>query len=66
MILHWLNVELWSPMWPNMFAPSLITLPVVVVGQVKAWQQRERHHEDMKQHVTNSTEGNAGADHAAS
>lgn len=54
MIVHWLNVELWSPMWPNMFAPSLITLPVVIVGQVRARRQRKRLHEDMKKHVTDA------------
>ena len=25
-MIHWLDVELWGPMWPNMFAPSAITL----------------------------------------
>jgi hypothetical protein len=51
-ILHWLNTELWGPMWPNMFAPSLLTLPAIAVSHVKAARQRERHHQDMKQHVT--------------
>ena len=52
MIIHWLDVELWGPMWPNMFAPSAITLAAVAVSHVKAARQRERHHEEMKQHVT--------------
>jgi hypothetical protein len=52
--LHWLNVELWSPMWPNMFAPSLVTLPVVIISHLKAARQRERHHGEMKQHVTDT------------
>ena len=50
--LHRLDTELWGPMWPNMFAPSLITLPVVIIGHVRASRQRQRNHEDMKQHVT--------------
>jgi hypothetical protein len=53
-MLHWLNVELWSPMWPNMFAPSLITLPVVIGSHIRASRQRRANHEDMKQHVTES------------
>lgn len=61
MILHWLNVHLWGPMWPNMFAPSAITLAAVAVSHIKARRQRERHHEDMKQHVTASTGGSDGA-----
>lgn len=63
MIIHWLNVELWSPMWPNMFAPSAITLAAVLVSHVKAARQRERHHEDMKQHVTATAGGSDGNDH---
>ena len=57
MIWHWLNTELWGPMWPNMFAPSVITLAAVAVSHIRAHRQRERHHEDMKQHVTASTGG---------
>jgi hypothetical protein len=60
MIWHWLNVHLWGPMWPNMFAPSASTVIAVAVSHVKAARQRERHHQDMKQHVTNSTGGPDG------
>ena len=52
MILHWLNTELWGPVWPNTVAPSAWTLLAVVISHVKAARQRERHHQDMKQHVT--------------
>ena len=55
MILHWLNVEYWGQSWPNIFAPSVWVLPAVVISHIKAARQRERHHEDMKQHVTNAT-----------
>jgi hypothetical protein len=64
---HWLNVHLWGPMWPNMFAPSASTVIAVVVSHVKAARQRERHHQDMKQHVTASvTGGSQGEDHPES
>jgi len=55
--LHWLNVELWSPMWPNMFAPSLTTLPAVIISHVRATRQRERHQDEMKKHVTRTLGG---------
>jgi hypothetical protein len=64
MILHWLDVELWAPMWPNMFAPSLITLAVVVVSHARARRHRDRQHADIKQHVTASVAGRSqGEDH---
>lgn len=43
---------LWNDLWPNVFAPSVWVLPAVAISHVKAARQRERHHEDMKQHVT--------------
>jgi len=36
MILHWLNTELWGPLWPNVFAPSVWVLPAVVISHVKS------------------------------
>ena len=50
--LHWLNVELWSPMWPNMFAPSLISLAAIGVSHVLHRKHADARHEDLKQHVT--------------
>jgi hypothetical protein len=50
--LSWLNIHLWGPMWPNMFAPSMVTLTAVIVSHIKAARQRERHHDDMKKHVS--------------
>lgn len=52
MIWHWLNVHLWAPMWPNMFAPSVFTVAAVVLSHIRGYRQRERQHEDMKRHVT--------------
>ena len=60
MIWHWLNTELWGPMWPNIFAPSAITLAAVIVGHVRASRQRQRNHEDMKRHVTEQARGGGG------
>lgn len=63
MILHWLNVHLWGPMWPNIFAPSAITLGAITVAHLRArWQadrhhaeraaQADAHHEALKAHVS--------------
>ncbi len=52
MIWHWLNNELWGPMWPNIFAPSAITLAAIGVSHLKRARQAERHHRELKEHVT--------------
>lgn len=44
--------SLWDSLWPNTVAPSAWTLLAVAVGHVRAARQRERHHQDLKQHVT--------------
>lgn len=51
-MLHWLNTELWGPLWPNMVAPNVWTIIVVLCHLVATLTQQERHHQDMKQHVT--------------
>ena len=56
-MITWLNVHLWGPMWPNVFAPSVFTLLGITASHVKAARQRQRHHEEMKQHVTNTLGG---------
>jgi hypothetical protein len=53
-ILHWLNVEIWGPMWPNVFSPNLWTLVAVLAHLAVTLAQRERQHLDMKKHVTNT------------
>jgi hypothetical protein len=60
MILHWLNVEFWSPMWPNTIAPSAWTLAAVAVAHVRASRQRQRNHEDLKKHVTKTASESEG------
>jgi hypothetical protein len=47
----------WNDLWPNAIAPSVWTLAAVIASHVKAARQRERHHEDMKQHVTATAGG---------
>jgi hypothetical protein len=66
--LHWLNVELWSPMWPNVFAPNIWTIAAVVLHLLATLAQRARHHreaerraderhEELKKHVTSTAGG---------
>lgn len=67
MILHWLNVEIWGPMWPNVFSPNIWTLAALVVHLAVTLVQRERQHrdserraderhKDMKKHVTDTAQ----------
>lgn len=46
----------------NLVASAMLTVPAVIISHIRAYRQRERHHEDMKQHVTNSTGGPDGQD----
>jgi hypothetical protein len=55
---------LWNDLWPNTVAPSAWTLLAVVTSHVKAARQRERHHQDMKQHVTNTAGAASGQDNS--
>lgn len=68
---HWLNVELWGPMWPNMFAPSAFTLTGLIVSHIKRarqaerhhqaqTEQNERHHQELKDHISDVTSGSEG------
>lgn len=69
--LHWANVELWGPMWPNVFSPNAWTIAALVLHLAVTLAQRERQHrdsekraderhEDMKQHVTKQAGGGSG------
>jgi hypothetical protein len=57
MIHRYLFVDLWLPMWPNVFAPSAITLAAVVISHVKQIRQRDRHHQELKDHITKTIGG---------
>lgn len=65
---HWLDVELWSPMWPNIFSPNVWTLVAIVAHLAATLVQRERQHreaekraderhEDLRNHVTEQAGG---------
>jgi hypothetical protein len=69
MILHWLDVELWGPMWPNIFSPNIWTLVALALHLAATLLQRARHHrdseqraderhEDLKRHVTDTANAN--------
>lgn len=48
-VVHWFNTELWAPMWPNVFAPSAITLVAIVLSHLKLKEhQRKQHAEHME------------------
>lgn len=67
-LLHWLNTELWGPMWPNIFSPNVWTLVALVLHLAATLLQRARHHQDserraderhddLKKHVTDTMGG---------
>jgi len=67
-IAHWLNTELWGPMWPNIFSPNVWTLIAIAAHLAATLIQRGRQHreaekraderhDDMKQHVTKAGGG---------
>ena len=50
-MIHWLNTELWAPMWPNMFAPSVITIGAVIISHIKARKGHEKRHQEIMGHI---------------
>lgn len=51
----WFNRDLWAPMWPNMFAPSVITLVAVVFSHFRLKAHQKRNHEEQMQALNNSS-----------
>jgi len=43
----------------NLLVEVAISVPAIVITHVRAHRQRERHHQDMKKHVTNSAGGDS-------
>jgi hypothetical protein len=39
-------------MWPNIFSPNFWTIVAIACHLVATLAQQERHHQEMKQHVT--------------
>lgn len=56
-MITWLNVHLWGPMWPNVFAPSVFTLLGIAASHIRSARQRRKQHEELKQHVTDTLGG---------
>jgi len=50
-VIHHLHA-FWNDLWPNTIAPSAWTLTAVIISHVKRTAQAERHHQELKQHVT--------------
>ncbi len=44
----------------NLVASALLTVPAVIISHLKAARQRERHHKELKQHVTTTLGGGGG------
>lgn len=41
-VLHWLNVELWSPGWANIMMPSIWTLVGILIADVRNARRTKR------------------------
>lgn len=46
----------------NMVASAILTVPAVVITHVRAYRQRERHHKELKRHVTDTLKGGGSGD----
>lgn len=44
----------------NLVASALLTVPAVIITHIRAHRQRQRHHEELKQHVTDTLGGAGG------
>jgi hypothetical protein len=53
---HWLNVELWGPVWPNLLASAICTGAVYL----KLRAEQIAHREEIKRHVTALRKGEGG------
>lgn len=47
-LASWFNRDIWAPMWPNMFAPSAITLAAVVVSHFRLKAHQSKNHDELK------------------
>ena len=46
--LHWVNVEFWQPIWPNLAASAICTAAVYL----KLRAEQIAHREEIKRHMT--------------
>jgi len=56
MIWHWLNTELWGPVWPNLAASAFCSATVYIRLRI----EQAKRHEDMKRHVEAVSRGESG------
>lgn len=50
-ILHWLRVELWAPLWPNMVAPSAWTLAGLGASHWHTHRVLRRHRAELAEQL---------------
>lgn len=56
---HYLIDDLYSPIWPNIVASIIVA--IWVYGRLKALERmHKRHHEEMKEHITNALQDRSG------
>jgi len=51
-MIHWLNIHLWGPIWPNMVAPSVWTLFGISLSHFRMKKHVNTKHDELKAHVT--------------
>lgn len=44
----------------NLVASAILTVPAIVIAHVRSYRQRQRHQDELKQHVTKATGGADG------
>lgn len=55
MLYRYVYVDAWCPLWPNLLASAICT----AVAYLRLRVHQQRHHEALKQHVTNTLGGNS-------
>lgn len=61
-ILHWLNTELWGPLWPNAVAPSVWTLAGIGISHRRLHRKMTRHHDEHMTAIRDLTPGTPDKD----
>lgn len=46
---HSINLDLWGPMWPNVFAPNFWTLVGVAASHLHLSRLQRKHHDEHMQ-----------------
>lgn len=53
-IIAWLNRDIWGPMWPNVFAPSVFTVLGIAISHVRLKAHHERKLNELHDKLTDS------------